>query len=342
MKGRTIALGEIAGRKVAALVVDGQLDDLLVESPPNRPAPGTIFRGIAARPLKGQGGIILSLPDGQTAFLRQTKGIAPGQPILVQVTGYTEPGKALPVTTRILFKSRYAIVTPDAPGANVSRAIRDDDRHDALAILAKSAALPEGAGLILRSACESADDDDILADVAAMSEAAAAVLSDADGSRPEHLLDGDDPHVLAWRDWEADEVDSGPGALERHGVPDAIDRLTGPVALPGGGSVIVEPTRALVAVDVNTGGDTSPAAGLKANLAAARALPRLLRCRGLGGVVTVDFAPTPKRDRRQIETTLKAAFRTDPIETALAGWTPLGHFELQRKRERLPLSEALP
>jgi len=342
VKGRAIVLGDIEGRKVAALLVDGQLDDLLVEGPPERPAPGTIYRGIAGRPLKGQGGVMLTLPDGQSAYLRQTRGIAPGQPILVQVTGYTEPGKALPVTTRLLFKSRYAIVTPDAPGANVSRAIRDDARHDELTGLARSVDLPDGAGLILRSAAETAHDDEILEDIAAMSQAAAKVLSEAAGQRPERLLDGDDPHVLAWREWEADEVDGSPGAFDRHDVIGSIRRLRGPVPLPGGGSMIVEPTRALVAVDVNTGPDSSPSAGLKANIAAARALPRSLRCLGLGGVITVDFAPTSKRDRRQIETSLKAAFRTDPLETALAGWTPLGHFELQRKRERLPLSEALP
>lgn len=342
MKGRTIVLGEMEGRAVAALLVDGVLEDLLVEGPAGRPAPGTIYRGIAGRPLKGQGGVMLNLPEGQTAFLRQTRGIAPGQPVLVQVTGYAERGKAIPVTTRLLFKSRYAIVTPDAPGANVSRAIRDDDRRDELALLAASADLPEGAGLILRSAAETAADEDILADIEAMSRAASAVLSDAAGRTPERLLDGDEPHELAWREWDADEIDEAPGALERHEIAAAIGALRAPVPLTGGGSMIVEPTRALVAVDVNTGTDSSPAAGLKASIAAARALPRLLRCLGLGGVVVIDFAPAPKRDRRQIETALRAAFRTDPIETALGGWTPLGLFELQRKRERLPLGDALP
>ena len=102
----------------------------------------------------------------------------------------------------------------------------------------------------------------------------------------------------------------------------------------------IEPTRALVAVDIDTGGDTSPAAGLKANIAAMRALPRALRVRGLGGQVTIDAAPMPKRDRRQVETVLKSALRDDRIETAIVGWTPLGHLELQRKRDRHPL-EAL-
>jgi Ribonuclease G/E len=49
----------------------------------------------------------------------------------------------------------------------------------------------------------------------------------------------------------------------------------------------------------------------------------------------------PKKDRRSFEMSLRAAFKADRIETILAGWTPLGHFELQRKRERLPLSEVL-
>jgi Rne/Rng family ribonuclease len=103
----------------------------------------------------------------------------------------------------------------------------------------------------------------------------------------------------------------------------------------------VEPTRALVAVDVNTGGDTSPAAALKANLAAARMLPRALRLRGLGGQITVDFAPMSKAHRKQVEQSLRASFKNDPIETSLVGWSPMGLFELQRKRERLPLAGAL-
>ena len=80
---------------------------------------------------------------------------------------------------------------------------------------------------------------------------------------------------------------------------------------------------------------------MTANIEAARELPRQLRLRGLGGQITVDFAPLKKMHRKKIEETLKAAFRRDPIATTLAGWTPLGNFELQRKRERRPLTEVL-
>ena len=58
----------------------------------------------------------------------------------------------------------------------------------------------------------------------------------------------------------------------------------------------------------------------------------------LGGQAVIDFAPSPKGDRKRIEDALKSAFRKDGSETALAGWTPLGNFELQRKRDRAPLA----
>ncbi|HKL69955.1 ribonuclease E/G [Salibaculum sp.] len=340
MTGRSIALDHINGAEAAALLVDGRLDDLLIDS--DQPRPGAIYRAIADRPVKGQGGMFLRTPDG-SAFLRQVKGLAPGQPLLVQVTGYAEPGKALPVTTKLLFKSRYAIVTPEAPGLNVSRTIKDDDLRDTLLQIAHAEMGESDMGLILRSACAEGDADEIAEDIRTMQDLARAVLADAAGREPEKLTEGDGPHALAWRDWaEPSEVITKAGCFAALGVFDQIDRLRdAQVPLPGGGTYYVEPTRALVAVDVNTGGDASPAAGLKANLAMARDLARQLRLRGLGGQITLDLAPMPKKDRRSFETSLRAAFRKDATETTLAGWTPLGHFELQRKRDRLPLTDVM-
>ena len=83
---------------------------------------------------------------------------------------------------------------------------------------------------------------------------------------------------------------------------------------------------------MNTAGDFTPAAALKANIAAARALPRQLRLRGLGGQIVIDFAPGPKRDRAIIEQSLTASLRNEGTESHIAGWTPLGHCEVQRKR----------
>lgn len=338
MKGCVIALEQIGGRAASAMVVDGRLEDFLIApSDETIPAPGSIFRAICGRPMKGQGGMIMRLP-GDTAFLRAARGYSPGQAILVQVTGYSEPGKAVPVTTRLLFKSKYAIVTPDAPGINVSRAIKDDEERVRLLKISADLMGGEGSvGLIIRSLAEGASDQEIADDIVAMRDLCAVVTGDRDGNACELLVDGPDPHLIAWRDWGvADVFADGPGAFEDHGILDLAEALKTPrVPLSGGSYAYIEPTRALVAVDVNTGGDTSPAAGLKTNIALARELPRQLRCRGLGGQITVDFAPFAKKDRHQLEQVLKSAFRRDGIETALVGWTPLGHFEIQRKQERL-------
>ncbi len=340
MKGNTIILDHLDGAEAAALMVDGKLHDLIVDS--DAPRPGTVYRAIADKPVKGQGGMFLKTPDG-SAFLRQIKGLAPGQEILVQVSGYAEPGKAIPVTQKLLFKSRYAIITPDAPGLNVSRSIRDDDLRDSLLeiaheTMAQFASEGRELGLILRSSCADADADDIADDILAMATLAQTVLDD-DGHGAEVLTEGDGPHILAWRDWtDPAEVVTDEGGFDAHSVLDAIDAARGAwVDLGGGASMYVEETRALIAVDVNTGNDASLAGGLKANLAAARALPTALRVRGLGGQIVMDLAPMPKKDRRTFESALRAALRGDTIETALVGWTPLGHMELQRKRARAPL-----
>lgn len=340
MTGRVVLLDEVAGRQMAALVVDGQLQDLLIDPEGDVPMPGAIYRAVADRPMKGQGGVFVKLPSG-SGFLRQISGIAPGQRLLVQITGPAEPGKALPVTVRLLFKSRFAIITPDAPGLNISRRIKDEDNRATLAQIAATgmAGADPGLGLILRSACHDAEPDAIAEDITAMRDLAQAVLADLAGE-PELLVDGPGAHDVAFRDWldpEPDDLASEPGSFDEHDVVEMVSALLSPRVPLGAGHMMIEPTRALVAVDVNTGADTTPAAALKANISAARDLPRQLRLRGLGGQVVVDFAPMPKKDRAILDQVIKAAFRAEG-EANLAGWTTLGLYELTRKRDRLPLS----
>lgn len=330
MKGRLIALDHWQGCEAAALMVDGRLEDLLVDAT-GVPRLGSIFLARVERPIKGQGGVIVSWGSGE-GFLRRAKGLKPGETIRVQVSGYAEAGKAPPVTDRLLFKSRYAIVTPDAPGINVSRSIRDDDRRDALKGIGIEAMGGASFGLILRSSAAEAADDEIADDVLAMVDACSAALEASDIGL---VRDGDGPHLNAWREWtDLAQIDTSQGSFEANGVLDAIDGLAETDVPLGPYSMAIEPTRALIAVDVNTGSDLSPAAALKANLAAIRDLPRQLRLRGLAGQVTIDLAPVAKKDRRQIESAIRSALKSDPVETEFIGWTPLGHVELKRRRER--------
>jgi ribonuclease G len=347
MKGVAIAVEPLArGGFAVARMVDGRLDDLIVDPPQGdlAPRPGAVYRAIPGRPMKGMGGVMVSLGAGRTGFLREAAGIPPGKPLLVQIATWAEPGKAPPVTRRLTLKGRYAILTPGAPGINLARGLGGAarDRLQALAAEALSGA-PETLGLIVRSNGAGAPDTEIRAEIAALRRTAASLVAGEEA--PDLLLDAPDARTEAWREWPeatTERLEPAEGAFTAHGVWEAIDALLSPrVPLAGGASLVIEPTAALVAVDVNTGADISPAAGLKASIATARELPRQLRLRGLGGQIVVDFAPFPRKDRVAVETALRSALRDDGIETNIAGWTPLGHLELLRKRARRPLAELL-
>lgn len=343
MRGRQILIEPLPrGGHAAALMVDGRLEDVLVDPDPadTTPRPEAIFRAVPARPMKGMGGVMVDLGRGRTGFLRGPKLPAPGRPMLVQVQGSAEAGKAQPVSPRPILKARHAILTPEAPGINVARTLRDPDRRAALEALAGAAmaGAEPSTGLILRTAAIEAPDDAIAADIAALLAEWAALA--ASGGEPGLLREAPGAREEALREWRApdDPVREAPRALADAGIWEEIEALGRPEVPLGAGFLSVEPTRALVAIDVNTGRDTSPAAGLKANLAAAAELPRQLRLRGLGGQVVVDFAPMPRPERPRVERALAQALRTDGIDTAIVGWTPLGHLELQRKRARRPLA----
>lgn len=342
MKGRQVVLGRLFGAEAAALMEDGQLTDLLIDASAIAPlVPGDICRGVVERLMKGQGGVFLRLPDGERGYLRDRAGLSEGQALLVQVTGVAEDGKAVPLSSRILFRGRHVLVTPGAPGINVSRRIRDEGVRADLTAMGQAATPPTGTGIIFRSLAEVAAADEIAGELRDLLDLSARIGAEGAGP-PELLLGASSPHDQAWMDWsdpEPDAIDEGENSFERCGVLEAVDAFLAPLlALPGGAHAAIEPTRALVAIDVNTGADTSPAAALKANIALARDLPRQLRLRGLGGQVVVDFAPVPKRDRATLDQVLRAAFKGESAETSLIGWTTMGLYEINRKRDRIPLA----
>lgn len=347
MKGRQILIEpRHGGGGAAALMVDGRIEDLLIDPDPADPAPRpeAIHRAVAGRPMKGMGGAMVELGDGATGFLRAARPPAPGTRLLVQVAGWADPDKAPPVGARLTLKGRFAILTPGAPGANVSRAIPDGPARAALLALAAGAMAGADAdlGLILRSLAADADPDAVAAEIGDLRRRWDALAAAASSGPAARLLAEPGAADIARREWRErpdEPVVEHESALADAGVWEAVADLLRPTVPLGAGSMIVEPTRALVAVDVNTGADRSPAAALKVNLAAARDLPRQLRLRGLGGQIVIDFAPLGKRERPHVEAALRAALRADGIETTLAGWTPLGHLELLRKRARRPLTD---
>lgn len=338
MVKRSIVLDHFKNLEASALVVDGVLQDFFIES--DIPAPGQIYRATVDRPLKGQGGYFLKTPDG-SAFLRQGKGLAQGSCILVQVSGFAETGKAMPVSQKILLKSRYVIITPENPGLNISRQIKNEDRREELVSLIRSNLDDFQEGMILRSSCKNAADKEILDDAQEMLSLAEKIYSD-DSSEQELILEADRPHALAWREWSEDaDVFSESGSFETLGILDLLDELKSDRIETNAGHYFVETTRACATVDINTGSDTSPAAALKANLATAHDLPRQLRLRGIGGQIIIDPAPISKKDRKIFDSALRSSFRKDTVETNIVGWTAMGHIELQRARVRRSSSEII-
>ena len=349
MKGRVVVLLDDPGRPpLAALTDRGRLLDLHADPPETDPTPRLeeIRSARVVRKAAGMGAAFLDLGGGAEGFLKGAKALSPGDRLLVQVTRHADGGKAVPVTAEPLFKGRYVLLTPHAPGVNVSRRIRDEAEAARLRAVAEGALAEAGVetGLILRTLAEGVAEDAIAEDVAALAALLAAARAAPEA--PGLVVAAPDAETRAWRDWaepEPDEVLRGDARLwDDLGLWDAIAELFEPrVDLPGGAWMTLEPTAALVAVDVNTGGDMSPAAGLKADLAALEALPRQLLLRGLGGQIVADLAPVGKRERPRLETALKRALRDDPVETQVIGWTPLGHLELTRARERRPLAQLM-
>ncbi|MCD8563273.1 MAG: ribonuclease E/G, partial [Alphaproteobacteria bacterium] len=112
------------------------------------------------------------------------------------------------------------------------------------------------------------------------------------------------------------------------------------VLLPGGGNIIIQPTAALTAIDVNRGGDKR--SNLAINIEAAQEAARQLRLRNLGGIIMIDFLKSPNKNAEgQLIAALEEALRSDPCTVQMHGLTSLGLMELARKRRTPPLSERL-
>ena len=109
------------------------------------------------------------------------------------------------------------------------------------------------------------------------------------------------------------------------------------VALPSGGRLVIEPSAALTAIDVDSG-SARPA---DANREAVREIACQLRLRRIGGQIVVDFVSGPRGASYRLAAALKKAVATDPTPTHVFGVTPLGMVEMTRERRGAPLTELL-
>ena len=141
---------------------------------------------------------------------------------------------------------------------------------------------------------------------------------------------------------DGDEIVTGPEAREMADLAEE-EALAAVHALPGGGSVAIEPTRALVAIDVDVGarpGGDSKRVTRQANLAALAASARLMRLKGLGGLVVIDLAGRG-HDGRAISEAARLAFQPDNPGVAMGAISRFGTIELTIPRRHAPVLERL-
>jgi ribonuclease G len=127
--------------------------------------------------------------------------------------------------------------------------------------------------------------------------------------------------------------------FEATGTAEQLEQALQPsVPLPGGGLLIIQPTAAFTAIDVNGGGRRA----LEANLGAAREIARQLRLRRIGGTAVVDFIDLPARAARaRVLAALRDALAGDPAPVQAFGMSRLGLVEISRKRTGPSLAELL-
>ena len=336
-----------SGHAIAALE-KGKLIDFLVDPIDEDRASmiGSIMSARLNNTIKGINGTFVTLPEGKKGFLKGLHKLPPHSIVPVYIGTNTERHKAQPVTTKLILKGRYIILTPGSSGINISRTIKSElvrkKIFDGLSALEKE--LPKECGVIVRSQAEGTDMSNLIQEVRDKLYQYNNVLKD-DFSELKVLVSPFKVRELAILEWRFPEVHSiieEASCFDRFGVWEQISQLIlSRVPLENGGFLMIEPTSALVAIDVNTGSDVTYAGALKTNLLGVKELPRQLKIRGLGGKIVLEFAPLSKKDRQKIETELKKALDQTRTECIVVGWTKLGNLELQKKRDRLPIAEIL-
>jgi ribonuclease E/ribonuclease G len=291
--------------------------------------------------------------------------VTEGQALAVQVVRPGIEGKGPVVTTELTLAGRYAVLKGNDPGLSISRRITAAAERERLTAL--MAPLLDGeVGFILRTAAASVDGDAVRAEAEALRRDWQAVGARLSEGAPPALIEGGPPALLrvlrevdldpgaevrvegvaefgdlkrridaTWPDLRVEAVPPPGGAFEAEGVAEALAVFRNPrVDLAGGGAIWVEATRALTAIDVDTGAASGRGESiLDINLAAAAEVARHLRIRNVGGLIVVDFVHMRQRaDRDRVVAALRAACAGDRTVVQVLGLSPLGLVEMSRER----------
>ncbi len=348
MSSFSILIEEYGAGHAVAAIEKGFLVDLLIDSlnQDNRSLIGSIVSAKLHARQKGINGTFVTLPDKRRGFLKEKHNFPPHSIVPVYISVMAEQNKAQPVTLKLLLKGRSIILTPDKPGINISRKIKSKALRSNIltAISLSSLNFPEKCGLIVRSQAANVAVSEVIQEADEKISLYSSILEN-NFEEPRELIAPSKARNFALSEWLSNSsqlIIEGAGCFDQYGVWEQIPAfLTSRVELENGGFLLIEPTSAFVAVDINTGSDVSYAAALTTNLFAMRELPKQLEVRGLGGKIVIEFAPISKSDRFKVENNLKQALALYKSECTVVGWTKLGNLELQKKRYKHTIFEIL-
>ena len=303
-----------------------------------------------------------------------------GDEVLVQVIKEGIGTKGPTLSTYISIPGRYLVLMPALGRIGVSRKIEDEDDRRRLRGILRELNPPKGVGFIVRTAGTDRSKQELSRDLAYLLRLWKVIvrrIKKVPG--PVGIYEESDMIIRTIRDIFTEEVDTilidEEAAYERAKeflqivMPRFVNRLqlydgkeplyhkykldeeissinNRQVPLKGGGSLVIDQTEALVAIDVNSGSfRTSGSAedsAFKLNQIAAKEIARQLRLRDLGGVVVNDFIDMRReRYRRVVERTLRDAVRRDRARTKILRTSPFGLIEMTRQRIRPSLKRSV-
>ncbi|MDB5393722.1 MAG: ribonuclease [Rhodospirillales bacterium] len=336
----------------AALVEDRRLRAIEIDRVGRVNRVGSVVSAKVIRTLQGLGTTI-ELPGNSQMLLNRGRSknlLEPGETITVQVSRPPRGTKMGMATCAVSLAGRGAVHLPFESGITVSRRLQiDTEKRAGL----ESLAAGKPGGWIFRRSAGGICADDLATEIATLATEGQALLvaephlpgPDAfrrlasDYSEADRILAAGLAAQRSVESWCRDFAPSltgrveqaPPGLFDLHDLDSAIaDLAESRVALSGGGSLVIELTEALTAIDVNAGAEPN---SLAVDLAAAAEIARQLRLRHIGGIVVIDFISLSRpRDRDRLMDALRAAVADDPAQTYIVPMSPLGLVEMTRER----------
>ena len=302
-----------------------------------------------------------------------------GQELIVQVEKEERGNKGAALTTYISLAGRYLVAMPNNPRVEgVSRQIEGDDRSEARDTM-NGLTIPEGMGIILRTAGVGKSKEEMQWDLDYLSQLWETVKNASkERSAPYLIYQESDVIIRAIRDYLRKDITEiwidDPDIYEKckefmgHIMPHNLTKLqlykdsdplftryqiesqiesafSRTVHLPSGGALIIDHTEALISIDINsaksTKGSDIEETALNTNLEAAEEISRQLRLRDIGGLIVIDFIDMLNlNNKRKVETALREHLHTDRARVQLGKISRFGLFEMSRQRLRPSLDDS--